>query len=213
MAKKKRSKKFKWVVIVSMLLAGFFLWVLANSYTVIRIEGSSMEDTMQDGEYWIATRIRFLWDLDETNYAKDYSLGAEQAYAKYQFLRDLVVVVEHEREGRIVKRVKGVSGDLIELDPERNKVTGMRDLIINGHLVLEDYETATLPARDLDHYRFIADWGAQTVPKNEVFLVGDNPQESRDSRAYGYVYLKDVKWVVERKAPDWLVGILTMFNK
>ena len=81
----------------------------------------------------------------------------------------------------LIKRVVAVEGDLIE---ERNK-----QIFINGRASNEPYVQHT--DNFLEDPR--DDFGPYVVPKDKLFVMGDNRDESYDSRFYGFVDLKDVE--------------------
>jgi signal peptidase I len=106
---------------------------------------------------------------------------------------DVVVFFEPEHEQRYVKRVIGQPGDVIELRGNR--------LIVNGHAV--EYEPRgsgegrILIDEDLDGHTHAvmltpgltsrSDFGPVTVPEGQFFLMGDNRDQSRDSRYFGFI--------------------------
>lgn len=99
---------------------------------------------------------------------------------------DIIVFKYPEDPSRdFIKRVIGVEGDIIE---ERNKI-----VYVNGKPLNEPYvqhtdnsiRTGGIEPRD--------NFGPYLVPKNKLFVMGDNRDQSYDSRYWGYVDMKDVK--------------------
>ncbi|MBI4823250.1 MAG: signal peptidase I [Nitrospirae bacterium] len=116
---------------------------------------------------------------------------------------DIIVFKYPEDPKRdFIKRVIATEGDVIE---SKNKV-----IYVNGKLVQESYvqhaDTTTRPAGIEPRDNF----GPLIVPKDRYFVMGDNRDQSYDSRFWGYVEFKDIKgkafiiywsWDREKKLP------------
>lgn len=117
---------------------------------------------------------------------------------KVPFLRKTIIPITHPQRGDIVvfiypndrskdyiKRVIGVSGDKIEI---KNKI-----IFINGKQYSDAYgiysDNVIYPGSMQPRDNF----GPVTVPPESLFVMGDNRDESADSRFWGFVDLKDVE--------------------
>ena len=91
-----------------------------------------------------------------------------------------------------VKRVVGVSGDRVEI----------RDgfVFVNGNVVSEPY---TYKARSTFGGKEVQDCQEVRVPKDKIFVLGDNRKISMDSRQIGLVSIEDVQFYIPyQKQPD-----------
>ena len=80
-----------------------------------------------------------------------------------------------------IKRVVAVEGDKIEA---RDKVIYVNGLPANEPF-MRHTDNLVLPNRD--------NFGPIEIPKDKFFCMGDNRDNSRDSREWGFVDIKDVK--------------------
>jgi len=99
---------------------------------------------------------------------------------------DIVVFIyPNDRSKDYIKRVIGLSGDKIEI---KNKIT-----FINGKKYSDAYgiysDNVIYPGSMQPRDNF----GPVTVPPESLFVMGDNRDESADSRFWGFVDLKDVE--------------------
>ena len=176
------------------LFVSVFLFVFIRTFLVeaFKIPSGSMENTLQVGDFLLVNKLVY---------------GAEVpfAHAHLPRLREPqrgdVIVFEYptDRTKNFVKRLIGVPGDTVE----------MREgsLIRNGTLVSEAYVQHTEPDMDpiqeefrwqrnylvrtaaaADGYRPTRNnWGPLVVPRGNYFVLGDNRDNSLDSRYWGWV--------------------------
>jgi len=114
-----------------------------------------------------------------------------------------------------IKRVIGIEGDIIEI---KNDI-----LYVNGKKVVAEY-TSKYNDNDiseadryeeflgenkhyiLDQYVKYEDFGPITVPEYSVFVMGDNRDNSQDSRYWGFVTLNKIKGkalIIYWSWPSW----------
>jgi signal peptidase I len=134
--------------------------------------------------------------------AGDYVLVRKQVP---QILRQKLVVFYSPADPAkvVLKRVVAVTGDTIQMTNKR--------LRINGHQIRESYvqhvdrendlyapdmywQVSALASHvDRARYRPTRDnWGPIVVPAGSVFVLGDNRDDSEDSRYWGFVRVSDI---------------------
>lgn len=152
----KGLKDFIKSFIVSLLIV-----ILLTQFVVRHnvVDGKSMYPTLHDGDIGLSNILGL-------------RMGDIQRF-------DIVVVNVPNDERYIVKRVIGLPGDTIEYRNDK--------LYVNGVYTEEpflDNEYAN-GIKESNTY-FTADFGPVLVPEGEYFVVGDNRQNSADSRSEKY---------------------------
>ena len=138
--------------------AAFALLVRRYAFCLTRIQGRSMLPTLKSGQWAFVTR----WD---------YRLGRPRR-------GDLVICFFPGRMMKrlpflrqmMVKRIVGLPGETVAFEEGA--------VLIDGHALREDYLDPLYTRRRLNRAPI-------TLDANEYFVLGDNRDASRDSRAVG----------------------------
>ena len=178
------------VILVVVILGAWFVLQMFGIFTVkVPVSGASMLPTLPE-----KGRIAFQRYLYYPTVQRILPQSLERG--------DIVVFENEETQAELlaqekdatgfVKRVVGVSGDRVEI----------RDgfVFVNGNVVSEPY---TYKARSTFGGKEVQDCQEVRVPKDKIFVLGDNRKISMDSRQIGLVSIEDVQFYIPyQKQPD-----------
>lgn len=161
--------------ILAMIIRTFFL-------QAFKIPSGSMLETLQIGDHLLVNKIVYGVKAPFTD--KFLTTFSDPAHG------DIIVFEYPEDPSKdFIKRVIGLPGDSIEV---RNK-----DVYRNGKKLDEPYIQHTDPRTLSDDTR--DNKPVLTVPADKYFVMGDNRDESYDSRKWGFVdrgKIKGKAWVL-----------------
>lgn len=162
---KNKNEVFEWIkalaiaVIIAVVIRSFI-------FTNYVVEGESMMPTLQNANRLIVSKIQ-------------YHITQPKRF-------DIIIFHATPTED-YVKRVIGLPGDTVQYKNDM--------LYINGKKVdepyLKPYKSKLLPGEDLTQDFSLKTLkstnGVARVPKGKLFVMGDNRQNSVDSRIFGFV--------------------------
>ncbi len=157
--KKRILKEIReWIVSVAVALLVVAL-LRAFVFTLIRVDGESMQPTLLNGEQLFVT-------------VYDAKFGSVE--------RGDVIICHYPNRGRdhFVKRVVGIPGDSVYRE---NGVTHVV-YTVQTEAGAEIRDEALDPNTAVSPYRFSPDYDAYVLGTDEYFVVGDNRYDSHDSR-------------------------------
>ena len=157
--KKRILKEIReWIVSIAVALLVVAL-LRAFVFTLIRVDGESMQPTLLNGERLFVT-------------VYDAKFGSVE--------RGDVIICHYPNRGRdhFVKRVVGIPGDSVYRE---NGVTHVV-YTVQTEAGAEIRDEALDPNTAVSPYRFSPDYAAYVLGADEYFVVGDNRYDSHDSR-------------------------------
>src|SRR5690606_6924787 len=179
-------------------LIGFLIFLVVRTFLIqtFTIVSGSMEGTLLVGDFLVLNKAAYGATVPGTDVRLPGYDEPERG--------DIIVFRGHHEPIDLVKRLVGMPGDTLE----------MRDavLYVNGEAQDEPYVRHTYPAGDGGHpdmrwqRQYLVDsvdprtyeptrdnWGPIVVPENRYFMLGDNRDESYDSRYWGFIAPAQVK--------------------
>jgi len=161
-------------ILVAVLLA---LFIRTFAVQAFKIPSGSMKQTLQIGDHILVNK--FIYGV------------------KVPFSKTTLIPVKKPKHGDIIvfkfpvdpnkdfiKRVVGVGGDIVE---GRNK-----KIYVNEKAVDQSFTIHTDPHAMPANVQPRDNFGPITVPENSLFVMGDNRDQSYDSRFWGFVDMKAV---------------------
>jgi signal peptidase I len=172
---KSKVKEYLESIIIAILIALFIRTFIVCAY---KIPSRSMVPTLLVGDHILVNK--FIYGVKIPLLRRTILPVSEPKRGEI-----VVFIFPNDRSKDFIKRVIGVAGDKVEI---RNKKIFINDKefkdpfgVYSDSLILPK----SMQPRD--------NFGPVTVPEKAIFVMGDNRDESLDSRFWGFVDLKDVE--------------------
>lgn len=188
----------EWIKSIAVALV---VWQVVRTLVIeaFRIPSGSMENTLLVGDFLFVNKFLYGAEVPFT--------GKRLPAVREPERGDIVVFDSVEEDLKVVKRLVGVAGDTL----------AMRDgeLYRNGVRLDEPYAQSTDPDRSedplmrarmrawqvphfagpvpADYEPDLHDWGPVVVPRDSLFVLGDNRDGSYDGRYWGFLPRKNVR--------------------
>jgi signal peptidase I len=164
---------------IEMIVISIGLALVINLFIMqpIKVEGSSMLPTLYDNDFVIISRLGKTFNLD-LDYG-DIVVIDRRTDRKRTILDDIAdisILHKFENKNLWIKRVIGLPGDTIEI---RNGSVYRNGTQLDEPYILEEYVHGP-------NETFL-------VPEDHVFVLGDNRNNSMDSRRIGYIPYENIK--------------------
>jgi len=181
------------VLLSAILFALWFLLQMFGVFTVqVPISGASMLPTLPE-KGWVPFQ-RYLYNPIISQFLPQSLQHGDIVVFENKKTRTELLAQKKDAKG-FVKRVIGVAGDRVEI----------RDgfVLVNGVVVTEPY---TYKPRSTFGGTAVQDCQKVRVPKDELFVLGDNRKVSMDSRHIGLVSIKDVQYYIPYQKQSKMFG-------
>ena len=185
-------------IVIAVILALFIRTFVVQAF---KIPTGSMENNLLIGDHLLVNKFVF----------GPTATGLERALFPIGTIKRRDVIVfkyPEEPERDFIKRVIGLPGETLELREKK--------VYINGQALDEPYVHFLEPPRTGDEFREVTSfdvrerYGPVTVPADQYFMMGDNRDNSADSRYWGFLrrdYIKGkalvIYWSYEAGREDY----------
>ncbi len=170
--------------IIALVAAGLLRFFVVSAY---RVSSSSMEDTLLEGDYIFVNKLAYKYGTSPQT--GDIIVFKYPNNPRKDFIKRIVALPGQTVQ--IADKVLYVDGQVAEI-PIHSKHIDKR--IIPGDLSFRD------------------NFGPYVVPEGNYFVMGDNRDDSRDSRFWGPVPEENIRgkavfiywsWMPDPNAPKW----------
>jgi signal peptidase I len=175
MGKKKFLKEYLEPIIVAILIAFFIRTFIVQAF---KIPSSSMEPTLLVGDHLLVNKFIYGIKIPFTE-IKLFQ------FKKPQRGDIIVFIYPKDRSKDFIKRVICLEGEKVEII--HNKI------YINDKLMDDPWGYFSEKSDWTKYLQPMERFGPVFVPKDSLFVLGDNRDNSQDSRFWGYVNVNEVK--------------------
>ncbi|NWF76859.1 MAG: signal peptidase I [Nitrospirae bacterium] len=174
-SKKKIFREYLEAIITALILALIIRTFVVQAF---KIPSGSMIPTLLIGDHILVNKFIYGIEIPFTD--------KKILIFRKPHRGDIIVFKYPENPKKdFIKRVVAIEGDVIE---EKDKA-----LYLNGQRVIEPYAYHYDKYVKPNGFDPRDNFGPLVVPEGKVFVMGDNRDQSYDSRYWGFVDLKDIR--------------------
>ena len=181
--KKSIAREYTEAILIALLLALLIRTFIVQAF---KIPSGSMKKTLLIGDHILVSKFSYGTHIpNEIPFINVKLFDDIVLFSKVPQRGDIIVFKFPKDETRdFIKRVIGLPGDLLEV--KRQKVYINNKPYQDTHARHTDSPSdSPLVPRD--------DFGPILVPDDHVFVMGDNRENSQDSRYWGYLNVKKIR--------------------
>jgi signal peptidase I len=179
--KKSAVREYFESIVIAVILALFIRTFVVQAF---KIPTGSMEENLLIGDHLLVNKFA----LGPTESALERALLPVATVSRH----DVIVFKYPEEPDRdFIKRVIGLPGETVEVRDKK--------VFINGKALDEPYAHYLLPVATPSELHEVTSfdvrdrYGPVTVPPNQYFVMGDNRDNSQDSRYWGFLPRENIK--------------------
>lgn len=167
-------REYAEAAVIALILALFVRTFIIQAF---KIPSGSMKNTLLIGDHILVNKFIYGIPIPFSD-IKLFSRAPQRG--------DIIVFKYPKDESRdFIKRVVATPGDKVEIKNQR--------VYINDHLLEEPYAVHKKPPLPPPYSYPRDSYGPVEIPDNKLFMMGDNRENSQDSRFWGLLDINKVK--------------------
>ena len=181
--KKSIAREYTEAILIALLLALLIRTFIVQAF---KIPSGSMKKTLLIGDHILVSKFSYGTHIpNEIPFINIKLFDDIVLFSKVPKRGDIIVFKFPKDETRdFIKRVIGLPGDLLEVKSQKVYINNKPYEDTHARHTDTPSDSPLVP-RD--------DFGPILVPDNHVFVMGDNRENSQDSRYWGYLNVKKIR--------------------
>ena len=181
--RKSVAREYTEAILIALLLALFIRTFFVQAF---KIPSGSMEETLLIGDHILVSKFAYGTHIpNEIPFLNIKLFDDIILFPKPPERGDVIVFKYPKDEKRdFIKRVIGIPGDLLEVRHQKVFINGKSYEDRHARHTESPSDSSLVP-RD--------DFGPVLVPDNHLFMMGDNRENSQDSRYWGFLDINKVR--------------------
>ena len=176
-------REYAEAIFIAFLLALFIRTFIIQAF---KIPSGSMEKTLLIGDHLLVSKFSYGIHVPNEIPFLNIQLFKEIVFFSKAPERYDIIVFKYPRDETtdFIKRVIGLPGEILAVKDQK--------VYINNNLLEDPYARHTAPPgteslAERDNY------GPMVIPDGHVFVMGDNRENSRDSRYWGFLDIRKIR--------------------
>jgi len=181
--RKSVAREYTEAILIALLLALFIRTFVIQAF---KIPSGSMKETLLIGDHILVSKFAYGTHIPNEIPFLNIKLFDDIIFFPKQPERGDIIVFKYPKDEKrdFIKRVIGVPGDLLEVRHQKVFINGKPYEDRHARHTESPSDSSLVP-RD--------DFGPVLVPDNHLFMMGDNRENSQDSRYWGFLNINKVR--------------------
>ena len=181
--RKSVAREYTEAILIALLLALFIRTFFVQAF---KIPSGSMEETLLIVDHILVSKFAYGTHVPNEIPFLNIKLFDDIIFFPKQPERGDIIVFKYPKDEKrdFIKRVIGIPGDLLEVRHQKVFINGKPYEDRHARHTESPSDSSLVP-RD--------DFGPVLVPDNHLFMMGDNRENSQDSRYWGFLDINKVR--------------------